>query len=119
MDDIDASSVVSHSSIMTSTTLYQDVEPNLHFFKLYQHSLENLEFIPVPRVNRTEQLCCETFEEFVAKVNCLRMAFVTVFEEVDTRQWFIGMGKEILEVLLKHSLRVTVCVRCQFNCLLT
>lgn len=99
------------SSATTTTLGYWDVEPNLHFFKLYQQALEDIESIQAPRVNRAQQLGCETEDEFRAKVHCMRISFHAILEVEENRTLFISMGKEILEILLNHSLRVTVCVR--------
>jgi len=98
------------SSATTTTLGYWDVEPNLHFFKLYQKALEELDQIETPRVDRTLQLGCESDLEFKAKVHCIRIAFASILEDNQNGDNFKDMGQEILEILLNHSLRVTVCV---------
>ena len=106
-DDFDSQSVLSYTSSATTATLpFLDVEPNIHFFRLYTQALDNLELIPAPRVDRAEQVLCESESEFKAKVHCLRLAFKNIFEEEQNRRYYVDMGREILEILLKHSLRV-------------
>jgi hypothetical protein len=99
------------SSATTTTLGYWDVEPNLHFFKLYQKALEELDQIESPRADRTQQLGCDSFLEFKAKVHCIRNAFTQILEVNENQEYFKEMGKEILEILLNHTLRVTICVR--------
>lgn len=101
-----AASVTSLSSWTTHHTsglLFFDVEPNLHFFKIYQDQLAIVDSIPIPRTNRTEQLCCESQDEFLAKVSCLRNAFQDIIYDNENCFFFINSGKEILKFFLAHS----------------
>ncbi|RWS25845.1 protein FAM73B-like protein [Leptotrombidium deliense] len=93
-------------TITSSITLpYFDIEPNIHFFKLYTQALENIDSIPLPRVIRTDQLNCDSDDDFIAKVQCLREAFSFIFIKEENRQFFIDIGKDILTILLTHSLQ--------------
>lgn len=105
-DKEDGSSSCSDKSFSACTTLtlpYYDIEPNIHFFKLYTTAVENYDNIQQPRVDRTSQLCCESKQEFVAKVHCLRMAFSVILEAQENRDYFNEIGKDILEILLENS----------------
>ena len=73
--------------------------------------MEELDSIVSPRVDRTSQMDCDNYQEFKAKVHCIRLAFNQIFSQsTENREYFKNMGKEILEILLNHSLRVTICV---------
>lgn len=100
-----AASITSLSSWsnQTSGLLFFDVEPNLHFFKIYQDQLAIVDSIPMPRTNRTEQLLCESQDEFLAKVSCLRNAFQDIIYDNENCFFFINSGKEILKFFLSHS----------------
>lgn len=87
----------------TSNLIFYDVEPNLHFFKIYQDQLAIVDMIAMPRTDRTVQLLCESKEEFLAKVSCLRYAFQDILYERKNCCFFIDSGKEILKVLLSNS----------------
>lgn len=93
-----AASVTSLSSWtnQTSGLLFFDVEPNLHFFKIYQDQLAIADSIPMPRTDRTEQMFCDSQDEFLAKVSCLRNAFQDIIYDNDNSYFFIESGKEIL-----------------------
>lgn len=96
-------SLSSRTTYHTSALLFFDVEPNLHFFKIYQDQLAIVDSIPEPRTNRTEQLGCESNEEFLAKVSCLRNAFQDIIYDNENCFFFINGGKEILKFFLSHS----------------
>lgn len=101
-----ATSVTSISSWTNRTSgglVFFDVEPNLHFFKIYQDQLAIVDSIPVPRGDRTDQLLCDTREEFLAKVSCLRNAFQDIIYDNQNCSFFIESGKEILRFFLAHS----------------
>lgn len=87
----------------TSSLMFFDVEPNLHFFQIYQDQLAIVDTVPVPRTDRTFQLFCESREEFLAKVACLRNAFQDIIYDNDNCFFFISSGKEILTNLLSHT----------------
>jgi hypothetical protein len=70
-----------------------------------------LDQIESPRTDRTQQLGCDSYLEFKAKVHCIRNAFKQILEDNENQEYFKEMGKEILEILLNHTLRVTICVR--------
>lgn len=96
----------SDDSLATTLTLpFFDIEPNIHFFKLYTSSLDNLEEILEPRTDRHVQVRVESKEEFIAKVDCLRKAFTQIFEDDENIEYFVAIGKEIIEILLSHSLQ--------------
>lgn len=94
------------------TLTYYDIEPNLHFFKLYTKALEETAADVIqPRVDRTEQVGCESKAEFVAKVHCLRQAFEQMFKSKKNCDAFTKMGEEILKALLENSTKdVTQCL---------
>lgn len=87
----------------TSSLMFFDVEPNLHFFKIYQDQLAIVNTIPVPRTDRTDQLFCESQEEFLAKVGCLRNAFQDIIYDNENCFFFIDSGREILKIFLSNS----------------
>lgn len=87
----------------TSSLIFFDVEPNLHFFKIYQDQLVIVDSIPMPRSDRTEQLSCESQDEFLAKVSCLRNAFQDIIYDNDNCFFFINCGREILKIFLSQS----------------
>lgn len=100
----DTGSVASATSTWTvKTSRFFDVEPNIHFFKIFQDELEVTDAIPVPRSDRTEQLFCESRQEFLAKVSCLRKAFNQLISVPENNSFFISSGKEILTIFLSHS----------------
>lgn len=108
-DDFDDQS--SYISSATTTSLgYWDPEPNLHFFQLYQDSLQMVDRIKPPKTDRTITTCSENYDDFLAKVHCLRQAFAALFTNIELRQRYAKIGEEILRILLDHSLRVTICV---------
>ena len=100
-----ATTVTSISSLtnQTSGLMFFDVEPNLHFFKIYQDQLAIVDSIPMPRTDRTNQMLCESQEEFLAKVSCLRNAFQDIIYDNENCFFFIDSGKEILKFFLAHS----------------
>ncbi|XP_046908186.2 mitoguardin isoform X2 [Dermatophagoides farinae] len=103
-DDFDDQS--SYISSATTTSLgYWDPEPNLHFFQLYQDSLQMVDRIKPPKTDRTITTCSENYDDFLAKVHCLRQAFAALFTNIELRQRYAKIGEEILRILLDHSLR--------------
>jgi hypothetical protein len=105
MDEADDATVYgSPNSSMDSycTLTYYDIEPNLHFFKLYTKAIEQTDVI-APRVDRTELVGCENSQEFVGKVHCLRQAFEQMFKSKKNCEVFTKMGEEILRELLRNS----------------
>lgn len=102
------SSPGSEGSFGASTTItlpFFDIEPNIHFFKFYTQAVDEFDDILAPRVDRTSQLNCESREEFVAKVHCLRLAFTDILGHQENRDYFAEIGRDILDVLLAHSLK--------------
>ena len=94
----------STNSLATTITMpFYDIEPNLHFFKLYTQALDNYSNILEPRTDRWKQMSCDSHEEFIAKVQCMRMAFGQILEQEENRQYFSQLGQEILEIVLSHS----------------
>lgn len=87
----------------TSSLMFFDVEPNLHFFKIYQDQLAIVDSIPMPRTDRTIQLFCESQDEFLAKVSCLRNAFQDIIYDNENCFFFISSGRDILKIFLAHS----------------
>lgn len=87
----------------TSSLMFFDVEPNLHFFKIYQDQLAIVDSIPMPRTDRTIQLFCESQDEFLAKVSCLRNAFQDIIYDNENCFFFINSGRDILKIFLAHS----------------
>lgn len=103
---IDSTASVTSISSWTNQTsglIFFDVEPNLHFFKIYQDQLAIVNSIPMPRSDRTEQLLCESLDEFLAKVSCLRNAFQDIIYDNENCYFFIESGREILKFFLAHS----------------
>lgn len=103
---LDAATTVTSISSLTNHTsglMFFDVEPNLHFFKIYQDQLAILDSIPMPRNDRTNQMLCESQDEFLAKVSCLRNAFQDIIYDNENCFFFINSGKEILKFFLAHS----------------
>lgn len=96
----------SNLSIATTLTMpFFDVEPNNHFFKLYTCALEELDSILTPRTDRSLQLRCEDYDEFLAKVHCIRRAFELILKNSENVNWFTQIGQDILGIVLKHSPR--------------
>lgn len=87
----------------TSNLVFYDVEPNLHFFKIYQDQLVIYDTIPMPRTDRTHQMFCESQDEFLAKVSCLRYAFQDILYESENCKFFVESGREILKIFLEFS----------------
>lgn len=94
---------MSSRTTRTSNMIFYDVEPNLHFFKIYQDQLAISDKIAMPRTDRTIQLFCDSQEEFLAKVSCLRYAFQDILYEGHNCLFFVNSGKEILKILLADS----------------
>lgn len=85
------------------SSVFFDVEPNLHFFEIYQEQLSNYETVPEPRTDRTKQMFCESKAEFLAKVACLRKAFQELIYCKENMSFFIHSGRDILSIFLSHS----------------
>lgn len=96
----------SNLSIATTLTLpFFDIEPNIHFFKLYTCAFDELNSILPPRTDRSKQLKCDSYNEFLAKVSCIRHAFSHILSNEENVNWFTQIGQDILEIVLKHSPR--------------
>ena len=109
----------SEDSLATTLTLpFFDIEPNIHFFKLYTSALDRVEEVLEPRTDRHVQVKVETKEEFIAKVDCLRKAFTLIFDDDENIGYFVSIGKDIVEVLLSHSLQDSSQCLAQFQELL-
>ncbi|CAG2183221.1 unnamed protein product, partial [Oppiella nova] len=80
-------------------------------------ALEDLDSIVSPRVDRSVQMCCNDYNEFKAKVHCIRRVFdQLLFTSEENREYFKNMGKDILEILLNHSLRdPTECISSYYS----
>lgn len=87
----------------TSNLMFFDVEPNLHLFRIYQDQLAIVDSIPKPRGDRAIQLLCESQDEFLAKVSCLRNAFQDIIYDNDNCNFFVESGREILKIFLANS----------------
>lgn len=48
----------------------------------------------------------ENFEDYLAKVHCLRNAFALLFSRENIREKYTNIGQEILRLILEHSIRV-------------
>lgn len=98
-------SYLSDTSIATNSMMFFDTEPNLHFFKIFQDALVEvtMEKVPMTRTDRTDQLFCESRQEFLAKVACLRLAFQQIVHNPNNCNFFVDGGKEILTTFLSHS----------------
>lgn len=70
-----------------------------------------MDSIKPPKADRTIITGSENYNDFLAKVHCLREAFALLFTKVELRNRFAKIGEEILRIILDHSLRVTICVR--------
>lgn len=68
-------------------------------------ALDNVQDIPAPRKNRAAQLGCDSESEFIAKVSCLRTAFSKLFRNAENRELFEEIGRQVLEMLMRHSLQ--------------
>lgn len=102
-DASNAAASISSWTNQTSSLMFFDVEPNLHFFKIYQDQLAIVDSIPMPRTDRTIQLFCESQEDFLAKVACLRNAFQDLIYDNENCYFFTNSGREILKILLANS----------------
>ena len=71
--------------------------------------------IKVPRTDRTIVTGCDNYDDFLAKVHCLRIAFSHLLSKPEIRNRYTKIGEEILNVILDHSIRVTICVRLIYN----
>lgn len=106
-DEDDFDDQASYLSSATTTSLgYYDPEPNLHFFQIYQDALKDVDKIKPPRTDRTIVTGSENFEDYLAKVHCLRNAFAMLFSREDIRERYTNIGQEILRLILEHSIRV-------------
>lgn len=109
-DDFD--DTASYLSSTTTTSLgYWDPEPNLHFFEIYQEAMQKLDEIPKPKMDRSVACGCDSYNDFLAKVHCLREAFTKIFTNVEHRDHYIKIGESILRNAMENSFRVTICVR--------
>ncbi|KAI2807660.1 Mitoguardin [Blomia tropicalis] len=105
-EDDDFDDQASYLSSATTTSMgYWDPEPNLHFFEIYQEALKNVAEIKSPRTDRTIATGCDNYEDFLAKVSCLRSAFAQLFSRAEIRSRYTKIGEEILRVILDHTLR--------------
>lgn len=53
--------------------------------------------------HRTKMLCCESDEDFLAKVYCLRLAFDFLIQSSDHRAHFMSLSCDILSGFLRGS----------------
>lgn len=105
-DEDDFDDQASYLSSATTTSLgYYDPEPNLHFFQIYQDALKEVPQIKPPRTDRTIVTGSENFEDYLAKVHCLRNAFALLFSRENIREKYTNIGQEILRLILEHSIR--------------
>ena len=70
---------------------------------MYTTAVEDYDNIIQPRLDRTLQVNCDSKEEFVAKVHCLRLAFADILQHEENRAYFSEIGRDILDILLSHS----------------
>lgn len=113
-DDFD--DTASYLSSTTTTSLgYWDPEPNLHFFEIYQQAMQKLDEIPKPKMDRSVACGCDSYDDFLAKVSCLREAFTRILSNTEYRDHYIKIGESILRVAMENSFRVTICVRKRYN----
>ncbi|KAI7698055.1 hypothetical protein SSS_10037 [Sarcoptes scabiei] len=106
IDDDDFDDQASYISSTTTTSLgYWDPEPNLHFFEFYQEALQKVDSIRPPKTDRTIVTGCEDYNDFLAKVHCLRKAFALLFQDEKLCNRFAKIGEDILRTILDHSLR--------------
>ena len=54
---------------------------------------------------RTEFCGCDSDDDFLAKVYCLRLAFNKIVSDEKTRQWLITQGRIIFADLMRHDLK--------------
>uniref|UniRef100_A0AC34QU73 Uncharacterized protein n=1 Tax=Panagrolaimus sp. JU765 TaxID=591449 RepID=A0AC34QU73_9BILA len=73
---------------------------------LYKEALKRVENGTVKvRKIRSEFCGCDSDEDFLAKVYCLRLAFNKIISNEKTRQWLIQEGRVIFADLMRHDLK--------------
>ncbi|XP_065068836.1 mitoguardin 2-like [Rhopilema esculentum] len=65
--------------------------------EFYNEGIESYNNVGVKvRKKRTELLGCENDADFSIKVYCIRRAFEVIFENTETREWFLEIGRKML-----------------------
>ncbi|OQR67104.1 protein FAM73B-like [Tropilaelaps mercedesae] len=68
---------------------------------LYQNALKMLKLDGVPaRAIRTQLVCCQSDEEYLAKLHCIRLAFSHLTNQRVIREMYVDAGSQILAGLL-------------------
>lgn len=67
--------------------------------KLYQDALRVVDSVPC-RLSRADFLGCESDEEFLAKLHCVRRAFNVLTAEEGKRAWLVETGRALMVSLL-------------------
>ncbi|XP_065916627.1 mitoguardin 2-like [Dysidea avara] len=71
--------------------------------EFYQLGMEQVTSNNVPyRMLRTELTCCSSDQDYLAKLYCVRLAFLDLMCVPGTRQYFKDKGREILSLLYQN-----------------
>lgn len=62
--------------------------------------------IKPPRTDRTIVTGSDSFDDYLAKVHCLRNAFAQLFARPEVRNRYTKIGEDILKIILEHTVRV-------------
>ncbi|XP_022700184.1 mitoguardin-like [Varroa jacobsoni] len=72
--------------------------------KLYQNALQMLKLDGVPaRAIRTQLVGCQSDEEYLAKLHCVRLAFAHLTSQPAIREMYVDAGSQILAGLLVYA----------------
>ncbi|ELT95948.1 hypothetical protein CAPTEDRAFT_148737 [Capitella teleta] len=83
----------------------EDLKENCQqHLELYEAALEELSQGNIGvRTLRTQVLQCQSDSEFLAKLQCVRLAFQELMKDSTVRQWFVEMGRDILSSLITQA----------------
>ncbi|XP_071948535.1 mitoguardin-like [Antedon mediterranea] len=101
-----ASDEGSSSDSFVSASELENLEPlENHMIRgrqqFYEHALKIVRSGGVQvRTNRTKMLKCDSEEDFLAKVHCIREAMALLLSDVTVLNWVISSGKEMVGSLL-------------------
>lgn len=105
-DREDARSEVSSSDSFHSADDDEEIAlletgPSVKGDELYQAALVLVKHNQIHcRTIRTKMLCCESREDFLAKVHCVRQAVKLLMSDETMRDWFANMGSQLIADIL-------------------
>ena len=80
---------------------FQETFSDIERYPLYQNTVRKMEDQPIPhRSIRTELVQCASDSEYLAKLHCIRLAFIYLFKDPANSKWVADTGRQILTDLM-------------------